>query len=64
MNIQNGQEKFTPEDCKLVAHNTGDGWYLGVQTKDYEDICSLKWPDSWPETVSTAFLKTAGFEIV
>jgi len=56
-----------PENCKLAAHNTGDGWALAVEAGgDYggDVLCYLAWPKSWPETVSTEDLRRFGFEIV
>jgi len=38
-----------PEDCELVAHDTGDGWALSVEDTNHDSICHLKWPESWPE---------------
>jgi hypothetical protein len=53
-----------PEDCKLIAHWTGDGWYLAVQNAQGEDIAILAWPDQWPEKMTENALNLAGFQIV
>jgi len=53
-----------PEGCKLIAHHTGDGWYLAVQDTEGNDIAILDWPDSWPEEMTTEQLRIFGFEIV
>lgn len=53
----------TPEDCTLEACWSGDGWVLAVRNKD-EVIAYLKWPEQWPDKVSTTQLEKFGFEIV
>jgi hypothetical protein len=52
-----------PEDCKLIAHNTGDGWYLGVVDKDGDDIAILYWPYD-DQSKSAKELEAYGFEII
>lgn len=54
---------MTPENCKLVAAHTGDGWSLEVHFNN-NCIAYLGWPESWPASVDTAFLERAGFECV
>ena len=41
-----------PEDCKLVAHHTGDGWVLAVEDKRLSGnvLYYLAWPASWPQS--------------
>lgn len=57
-----------PEGCKLVAHDTGDGWFLHLQdcvtNLRVGDENGLPWPKTWPAWVSAGWLKTMGFEIV
>lgn len=53
-----------PESCKLIAHHTGDGWYLAVQNAANEEIAILAWPKQWGDTVSSQQLETFGFEVV
>lgn len=53
-----------PEGCLLVAHDTGDGWALAVETADGDLVAYLKWPDAWPETLTTQELIAKGFMIV
>lgn len=53
----------TPENCKLVACWTGDGWYLAVQNEALEDIAILAWPFGEEEKTTTQ-LEEYGFEIV
>lgn len=53
-----------PEGCKLVAHNTGDGWYLGVEDREGEEVAQLAWPDVWPESMTGAALHKIGFDIL
>lgn len=55
---------MTDEECKLIAHNTGDGWALAVENLRGYVVCYLAWPKSWPETVSAEQLRGYGFEIV
>lgn len=57
-------ENILPEGCVLVAHDTGDGWALGVENQKGDEICLLDWPDSWPERINTATLRKYGFKIV
>lgn len=54
----------TPEGCKLVAHDTGDGWYLGVEDSDGNEVAMLAWPSSWPEAISGKRLREFGFEVL
>jgi hypothetical protein len=53
-----------PEGCKLVAHDTGDGWYLGVEDGEGSEVAMLEWPSGWPETMPATKLREFGFEIV
>lgn len=53
-----------PENCKLIAHNTGDGWYLAVQDIPGEDIAILAWPWGDEEKKNAKQLEEYGFEIV
>lgn len=55
---------WTPEGCILVAHDTGDGWYLGVKDSKGNTVAMLDWPKAWPETMSASRLREIGFEIV
>ena len=52
-----------PENCKLIAAHTGDGWSLEVHN-EHGAIAMLAWPESWPETMTTKQLEAAGFECV
>jgi len=52
-----------PENCKLIAHWTGEGWYLAVQDRG-RDIAILAYPEAWPESVDSNWLHANGFEIV
>lgn len=59
--------KTTPENCKLTAHYTGDGWALCVEQSDSDGsdvLCYLEWPKQWPDSMSRAQLEKCGFEIV
>lgn len=53
----------TPEGCKLVAHNTGDGWALTVQDQNGDTVAMLEWPESWPEIMNADQIREAGFRI-
>lgn len=53
-----------PEDCILVAHDTGEGWVLGVENQKRDVICYLKWPKSWPKMMYKESLNNCGFEVV
>ena len=53
-----------PEECTLVAVHTGDAWHLAVENRNGDEIAVLGWPKSWPEIMTTAQLKAAGFEVV
>ena len=52
-----------PEDCILVAHNTGDGWYLAVEDKEGNEIAILAWPFG-DHTKTSKDLEGYGFKIV
>jgi hypothetical protein len=52
-----------PEDCKLVAEWTGEGWSLEVQTADGDTLALLAWPKAWPKTVGNSDLERFGFEV-
>ena len=52
-----------PEDCTLVAIDTGHGYQLEVRDGDHT-LAILAWPESWPEVVSPAYLTVAGFKIL
>jgi hypothetical protein len=54
----------TPEGCKLVAHDTGDGWYLGVEDDKGNEVAMLDWPKAWPESMSASRLREIGFEVI
>ena len=56
--------RSVPEQCTLVAVHTGDAWHLAVEDCNGDEIAVLGWPNSWPETMVTAELKAAGFEVV
>ena len=53
-----------PEDCVLVAFDTGDGWALIVEDQDGNGVCYLKWPDSRPKTMTIKQLEKYGFKVV
>lgn len=53
-----------PEGCKLVAHDTGDGWYLAVEDRNGKEVAILAWPKSWPEKIFPDDLRKFGFEII
>lgn len=55
---------LTPEDCKLIAHNTGEGWYLAVQNPEGDDIAILKWPWGNNDKKNAKQLEEYGYEIV
>lgn len=55
---------MAPEGCILVAHDTGDGWYLGVEDGKGETVAMLDWPKTWPETMTAKQLIECGFLIV
>ena len=52
-----------PEDCTLVAIDTGHGYQLEVRDGDHM-LAILAWPESWPEIVSPSHLTVAGFKIL
>ena len=51
---------------KRVAHDTGDGWWIGEENAEGDVINEegIEWPADWPEEVSTSFLREKGYEIV
>jgi hypothetical protein len=53
-----------PENCKLVAAHTGEGWSLEVHGKNGETVALLAWPESWPSEMMAFDLKQFGFECV
>jgi hypothetical protein len=55
---------FPPEGCKLVAHDTGDGWALMVESRKGETVAYLDWPKIWPEVMAAKDLRRIGFEVV
>lgn len=61
--VRHSMEPVTHEGCKMVAHWTGDGWHLAVQTQAGEEIAYLEWPEQWPEKMTTQALQLAGFEV-
>ena len=52
------------EDCRLVAHDTGDGWALAVENTQHDVIAYLFWPTVFGETQTAAELQAKGFIIV
>lgn len=62
--IQGFLDREVPENCVLVAYDTGDGWYLGVRNGKGKEIAMLAWPESWPESMSPAQLKEFGFKVI
>ena len=57
-------QSAVPENCRLVAHNTGDGWALVVENRDRDVVCYLAWPKNWPDWLTAADLECFGFEVV
>lgn len=57
-------EASVPEDCELVAHDTGDGWALCVENDEHDVIAYLKWPASFREFQTAEQLRAKGFVIV
>lgn len=55
---------YPPEDCCLVAHDTGEGWALTVEDSSHETIAYLAWPTSFGESQTAAELQAKGFIIV
>lgn len=53
-----------PENCKLIALHTGDGWHLAVENQDGDEIAILAWPESWPGIMTDDDLTKCGFEVV
>lgn len=53
-----------PPQCRLTAHDTGDGWALMAEDGDGEVMGYLEWPKSWPESVNAQFLRDRGFTVV
>lgn len=51
-----------PENCKLIAIHTGDGWSLEVHDTNDELVAYLEWPKAWPAIMDTVTLETIGFE--
>ncbi len=62
--VTNNSAVETPEDCCLVAHDTGDGWALAVEDTSHEIIAYLTWPSSFGESQTAAELQSKGFIIV
>jgi hypothetical protein len=56
--------QIEPHDCYLVAHDTGDGWALGVESHERNVVAYLEWPADWPDAVSPSFLREKGYKIV
>lgn len=52
------------EECRLEAHNTGDGWSLAAVDKNGEVVCYLAFPKAWGNSVSSEQLRSYGFEVV
>lgn len=52
--------------AKKVAHDTGDGWWIGEENLDGDVIKEegIDWPKDWPDAVSAEFLENKGYEIV
>ena len=53
-----------PEGCILIAVDTGEGYSLEVESPGGKTLCELAWPESWPTTVTPAYLTVAGFKIL
>jgi hypothetical protein len=53
-----------PENCTLVAHDTGDGWCLAVEDAEHSTIAMLAWPEAWPRTQTAVQRLLKGFVIV
>jgi hypothetical protein len=53
-----------PENCKLVAAHTGEGWSLEVHNKNGETVALLAWPESWHSEMMAFDLEQFGFECV
>lgn len=52
------------EECRLEAHNTGEGWSLAAVDKNGDVVCYLAFPKAWGESVSADQLRSYGFEVV
>ncbi len=52
-----------PEECRLKAHHTGDGWLLYVMDRHGKTIAYLAWPKNWPEILSKFQIGRFGFEV-
>ena len=52
-----------PEECKLVAVHTGDGWSLEVIDQKDECVAILKWPERFGNFMTADDLQKQGFEI-
>lgn len=52
------------DSCTLVAVDTGEGYSLEVMAPNGQTVCELAWPESWPTTVTPAYLTVAGFKIL
>ena len=52
-----------PENCKLTAAHTGDGWELAVVDSKQNLMALLDWPNAWPEIIGCEKLEEFGFEI-
>jgi len=61
--VEGGVMRHPPEECRLEAHNTGDGWILAAVNREGEVVCYLAWPKSWPETMTGKELTASGFEV-
>jgi len=55
--------KNIPEDCKLVACWSGDGWVLEVCDTAGDCIALLKWPECFGKKQCEYQLEQKGFEI-
>lgn len=53
-----------PEECRLEAHHTGDGWSLAAVDKNGEVVCYLAFPKAWGESINSNQLRSYGFEVV
>lgn len=60
-------KELPPEGCRLVAVIDGSGSTstvgLYVEDSGGETVAMLKWPDSWPRTASSEFLRQSGFDV-
>lgn len=53
-----------PENCKLVAAWSGDGWSLEVHNEAGNAVAILAWPEAWPEKLTNEQLEERGFDVV